>query len=273
MDNIRGPPARDDHASLSTYHHHHTQPAHPSARSARSLSVVDDARSFPSPSSSCSSSGTKHNSSLYFRFQMSSRPGANTTRHRRPLSAIFIGNPAQLPDLPEPPGTDSSPGSSGLPSPPASNSPGSGSNGGDLSNESVRVPASLMKALDNVAGGASAKARSRSSSRSPSDDGDGADDEDHTARLSGGPQHSNSGNNRVSNESALQRVKSLTQRNRLVCMFPHCKLRFSQMMVLRSLANWLLSLLVPDLRLPLRRPRFVCHLHHPQPIRLHLLHV
>ncbi|KAL5512702.1 hypothetical protein ACEPAG_2968 [Sanghuangporus baumii] len=146
----------------------------------------------------------------------SSRPPLNTTRHRRPLSAIFLGNPAQLPDLPEPPSTDSSPGSSGLPSPPASNSTGSGSNGGDLSNESLRMPASLMKDTINGAGGRRAKARSRSASRSPSDDGDGADDEDHTARLSGGPPHSNSGNNLNSNESALQRVKSLTQRNRLV---------------------------------------------------------
>ncbi|EJC98977.1 uncharacterized protein FOMMEDRAFT_31534 [Fomitiporia mediterranea MF3/22] len=52
----------------------------------------------------------------------------------------------------------------------------------------------------------------RSARSSPSDDGDGGNDEDHTAKLSGG----NSRLNEESSNSALQRVKSLTQRNRLV---------------------------------------------------------
>ncbi|KAH8113524.1 hypothetical protein DFH11DRAFT_1510280 [Phellopilus nigrolimitatus] len=57
--------------------------------------------------------------------------------------------------------------------------------------------------------------RQRSASRSSSDDGDEGNDEDHTARLSNDRRlsfHAKTDDN----ESALQRVKSLTQRNRLV---------------------------------------------------------
>lgn len=169
---------------------------------------------------------------------MTSRPPAataNNSKHRRPLSAIFLGPPVQPPpELPDPPSAASSPASSGLPSPPASNYTGSGpgSNGGDLSNENIRVPASLsltMKKASDDGGGFSgisgndlrsrslSRSGSRASlrSRSPSDEDDALDDDDHTARLSGGPGPSTR-SNPDSNESALERVKSLTQRNRLV---------------------------------------------------------
>ena len=56
----------------------------------------------------------------------------------------------------------------------------------------------------------------RSSSRSSSDDGDDVNDEDHTAKLSGDRRRTlqdNSGDG----QSALQRVKNLSQRNRMVC--------------------------------------------------------
>ncbi|KAI5123158.1 hypothetical protein M0805_000861 [Coniferiporia weirii] len=137
---------------------------------------------------------------------MTTRP-ALATKSKRPLSAIFLGSPSQLPDLPDPP---SSPGSSGLPSPPATNSTGSGSNGGDnnTSAGSVRVPASLT--MQN--GSSSSMSAPRSMSRSPSDDGDDGNDEDQTARLSDDRRLASV----KDNQSALQRVKSLTQRNRLV---------------------------------------------------------
>lgn len=133
---------------------------------------------------------------------MTSRPPL-ATKHRRPLSAIYLGNSSQLPDLPEPP---SSPGSSGLPSPPATNSTGSGSNGGDSSQDSVELPPSLMQNGKGVPSNGP-----RRTSRSPSDEGDGVNDEDSTARLLDGK-----GPKSNENQSALQRVKSLAQRNQQV---------------------------------------------------------
>ncbi|THH07087.1 hypothetical protein EW145_g3626 [Phellinidium pouzarii] len=135
---------------------------------------------------------------------MTARPSL-ATKSKRPLSAIFLGSPSQVPDLPDPP---SSPGSSGLPSPPATNSTGSDSNGGDNNTSfgSVRAPASLV-----MRNGSSTP---RSASRSSSDDGDegNGNDEDNTARLSDGRRIASI----KEDQSALQRVKSLTQRNRLV---------------------------------------------------------
>ena len=139
---------------------------------------------------------------LYLPSQMTSRPPL-ATKHRRPLSAIFLGNVSQLPDLPDPP---SSPNSSGLPSPPATNSTGSGSNGGDTSQESVELPPSLMQ---NGKGHPSNGLRSLT--RSPINEGDDVVGEDNTARLLDGKRPTSS-----ESQSALQRVRNLAQRNQMV---------------------------------------------------------
>ncbi|KAF9443898.1 hypothetical protein P691DRAFT_787393 [Macrolepiota fuliginosa MF-IS2] len=134
---------------------------------------------------------------------MPPRPSV-ASKASRPLSAIFIGNQSNgtnstnnnghassasisstpLPDLPEPPSPVSSVGS-GLPSPPATNSTGSGSTGDPGSVAARRPPASMA-----------------SDSSRLSDDPD--IDEDHTMRLKIG-----------TNESVLQRARSLAQRNKL----------------------------------------------------------
>ncbi|KZV80257.1 hypothetical protein EXIGLDRAFT_429684 [Exidia glandulosa HHB12029] len=137
---------------------------------------------------------------------MTSRPALSS--RRRPSSAIFLGNPP--PDLPSPPSPASNssgedlPSSSKrgahLPSPPHTNSTGSKSSTGS---GSVRVTtANLMD---------SAQRR-----RSFASDGDGDEDdeqnerdEDDTARLSDDRRKQTDGNQR-----SVQRVKSLTERNR-----------------------------------------------------------
>ncbi|KZV91738.1 hypothetical protein EXIGLDRAFT_90289 [Exidia glandulosa HHB12029] len=139
---------------------------------------------------------------------MTSRPALSS--RRRPSSAIFLGNPP--PDLPSPPSPASNssgedlPSSSKrgahLPSPPHTNSTGSKSSTGS---GSVRVTtANLMD---------SAQRR-----RSFASDGDGDEDdeqnerdEDDTARLSDDRRKQTDGNQR-----SVQRVKSLTERNRQV---------------------------------------------------------
>ena len=148
----------------------------------------------------------------------SARPLSHSqSRTRRPLSAIFLGNPSQLPDLPEPPHTSaptgSSPASSGLPSPPASTSTGSGGTGRDrdASTDDIPLPMHKHDGVDTRAAGPS-RSVSRASIRSTSEFGEmNGGDEDDTAKVSSPLD------DRLSNESALQRVKSLTQRNRLVC--------------------------------------------------------
>ena len=157
-------------------------------------------------------------------------PRPNFTHKQRPLSAIFIGSlgsnspsnsasPPDLSKLPVPPG--SSPGSSsGLPSPPATNSTGSGSAGDESTsnNGSVRQRASQRPlSTSDMYHGTKPNSNMNSASR-PQDDDDPNDenDEDNTARFNGSYRHSTTRTTSIENMSALQRVKSLTERNRQV---------------------------------------------------------
>lgn len=175
-------------------------------------------------------------------FPMPPRPSLKYKDAQRPLSAIYIGNQSNgnnstnndghassgsvavnaLPDLPEPPSPVSSAGS-GLPSPPATNSTGSGSTGDPGSIAVRRSPASMPSAqTSQVHAGSSDSSKaiptsSRSSSRlswKPEEhdvDDPLEPDEDQTMRLK-----ISSGS---SNESILQRARSLAQRNKLVRTF------------------------------------------------------
>ncbi|KAA1469733.1 hypothetical protein DENSPDRAFT_835393 [Dentipellis sp. KUC8613] len=146
---------------------------------------------------------------------MTSRP--SFTHKRRPLSAIFLGPvtnpPPNLPDLPEPPSPGAHSSGSGLPSPPATNSTSSGSagdnstSGGSIRRRSASDinPDMINAKLERSFGGASASAMS-----SPDDDGR-FDDEDNTAKLTQGRRRQASAENAM----ALQRVRSLTERNRM----------------------------------------------------------
>lgn len=160
---------------------------------------------------------------------MTTRPSFASNKSR-PLSAIFLGSgpspSSKLPDLPQPP---PSPGaasnSSGLPSPPATNSTGSGSTGDDTANYgSVRQrPASyshspnLNNSSINLLNG-NYETNNRSTTNIKEDeedeenDHDNDNDEDSTARLD--RRRSLKGSSE--NTEALLRVKSLTQRNRMV---------------------------------------------------------
>ncbi|KAF4590006.1 hypothetical protein EYR40_009600 [Pleurotus pulmonarius] len=162
---------------------------------------------------------------------MTTRPGYLRAKER-PSSAIYIGadipvlSPPSLPDLPEPPSPVSSVGSrgSGLPSPPATNSTGSGSTGGDNDRSTTheddfhsrRRPFS-MNSLNETNIKAFQDAMAANLDRDGIDDdedddhNDGEGDEDNTARLD--RMLSIRSNNQE--ESALQRVKSLTERNRM----------------------------------------------------------
>ncbi|KAI0700355.1 hypothetical protein C8T65DRAFT_580318 [Cerioporus squamosus] len=143
----------------------------------------------------------------------------------RPLSAIFIGSagstPPTLPDLPEPPSPGTSSNASGLPSPPATNSTGSGSVGeGSTNAGSLRHRTPSSKSNSSMSGGVGDKSYGYNKKRSSIiEDEDEADenenDEDNTARLSGDRRRSFS-KDAPDNQAALQRVKSLTQRNRMV---------------------------------------------------------
>ncbi|KAH9983008.1 hypothetical protein BJV74DRAFT_797625 [Russula compacta] len=141
---------------------------------------------------------------------------------RRPLSAIFLGDglapstssSSELPDLPEPPSPGSSSTHSGLPSPPATNSTGSGSAGDSRENvDPPPVPLSSALTTRNekpptsVSRGASPPA---GSSEYKKDEGD--EEEDNTARLNIGRRRLSQSNDHV---VTLQRVMSLTQRNRM----------------------------------------------------------
>ncbi|TFK27559.1 hypothetical protein FA15DRAFT_158380 [Coprinopsis marcescibilis] len=149
------------------------------------------------------------------------------------------GATAGLPDLPEPPSPSSSIGSqgSGLPSPPATNSTGSGSTG-DPGSIAIRRPLSF--ASDSSASTSSSRrtidmkrntSGSNTDTRQPQqsqqhepqtphrnddeyDDNydDNENDGDDTARLDRLGRHAKSSSE---NSLALQRVKNLTQRNRL----------------------------------------------------------
>ena len=163
-------------------------------------------------------------------------PRPSITRSQRPLSAIFIGSlgssssstPPDLPKLPEPPSPEGSPelSRSGLPSPPATNSTGSGSgsNGDESTNAGSlrgRIPQRPHTASEMYNGGHS-RSYSELRNAAPStlsdeedDPNDYERDEDTTARFE---LHRRRSTNTVPSDhaSALQRVKSLTERNRMV---------------------------------------------------------
>lgn len=167
---------------------------------------------------------------------MTARPSFGSKSQSRPLSAIFLGSvssPNNLPSLPEPPPSPSaesndSGNDSGLPSPPATNSTGSESTGDDTTNfGSVRQrPASYSysndKSYSNMSHGDYDNESIHRNSRSTTniienkedDDNDNDNDEDNTARLDGRRFLQNQGTSE--NLQALQRVKNLTQRNRMV---------------------------------------------------------
>lgn len=203
---------------------------------------------------------------------MPPRP-AIKSKESRPVSAIYLGNPANaagstnshitqtphssssasylangssnaLPDLPEPPSPSSSIDSrgSGLPSPPATNSTGSGSTGDpgsialrqrplSLASDSSASTGSSHRTLSERTPMPSVPSSVRSSSRqgylhdderlSNHDDDEPDDnnlDGDDTARLDR-RLHVTS-----ENILALQRVKNLTQRNRMVRICLTCSL-------------------------------------------------
>ncbi|KAG9311202.1 hypothetical protein JVU11DRAFT_8277 [Chiua virens] len=146
---------------------------------------------------------------------------------RRPLSAIFLGplppkdpKEANIPDLPEPPESPAISSSGCLPSPPATNSTGSGSTGDNNSANSGSVrqrpvsysgsPSTMMPSemSDKLI---STTKTSRPNSDDEDDENDHAGEEDHTARL----DRRVGLNSPCENIAALQRVKSLAQRNRM----------------------------------------------------------
>ncbi|KAI0631968.1 hypothetical protein C8Q77DRAFT_1218535 [Trametes polyzona] len=143
----------------------------------------------------------------------------------RPLSAIFIGSagstPPALPDLPEPPSPSTSSNASGLPSPPATNSTGSGSVGeGSTNAGSLRHRTPSSKSSSDMSGGSGDRSYGYNKKRGSSLDDDeeqdeNENDEDHTARLSDDRRRSFP-KAASDNQAALQRVKNLTQRNRMV---------------------------------------------------------
>ncbi|KAI0322379.1 hypothetical protein OF83DRAFT_799367 [Amylostereum chailletii] len=143
-------------------------------------------------------------------------PRPNFISKRRPLSAIFIGsNPSSpnLPDLPEPPSPGASSNASGLPSPPATNSTGSDSTGGKSTNGGSLRRRSVSDTVANMENGRHGESFSAQSGRDFSPDEDDGNDEDHTAKLTGGRRRS--AQTSTENAMALQRVLSLTQRNRM----------------------------------------------------------
>ena len=166
---------------------------------------------------------------------MPPRP-ALKVKQNRPISAIYLGKDAnshalqstssshteatspRLPDLPEPPSPSSSIGSvqSGLPSPPATNSTGSGSTGDPATITFRERSLSHQSNSSNSTSSGTASTPMKSSlngSEAEYDDYDKEngndndnDNNDDTARLN-------------ENVMALQRVKSLAERNRMVSHF------------------------------------------------------
>lgn len=170
---------------------------------------------------------------------MTTRRPTFSSNKSRPLSAIFLGSistPSHIPALPEPPpspGAESNGSSSGLPSPPATNSTGSGSTGDDTTNfGSVRQrpisyshtspspPDTGARTSTMLNGTHNTETIYRSTTNINEDyeddddenDNDNDDGEDNTERL----DRRRSLKSPTENSLALQRVKSLTQRNRMV---------------------------------------------------------
>lgn len=152
---------------------------------------------------------------------MTPRPLISSSR--RPLSAIFLGSLppkeqiiSNLPEHPESPSAVSS--SSGLPSPPATNSTGSGSTGDNKSATAGSLrqrPASYAGSVNMSDRNYDTPSTPAKSSRNIDDDDDDENDysneEDDTARLDRSHAIKSPNENLV----ALQRVKSLAERNRM----------------------------------------------------------
>ncbi|KAG7088024.1 hypothetical protein E1B28_012061 [Marasmius oreades] len=165
--------------------------------------------------------------------------GRLRSKHTRPNSAVYIGSdplqlqqigstPPSLPDLPEPPSPVSSIGS-GLPSPPATNSTGSGSTGdpasialrGGTKGNMPLLEENYVKAFH--AAFEQQQQRPQGQHRyETADDDDDIDNQtnnsnelyahdDDTAKF---PRSQSNANN--DNALALERVKSLQERNRMV---------------------------------------------------------
>lgn len=161
-------------------------------------------------------------------------PRSLVASSRRPLSAIFLGSlppkdpkEANIPDLPEPPESPGAVSPSGLPSPPASNSTGSGSTGDNNSANSGSIrqrPVSYsgspiaMTPTETYDKPIAISKTSRPNSDDEDDENDHVGEEDITARL----DRRIGAKSPSENTAALQRVKSLAQRNRMVSL-----LRFS----------------------------------------------
>ncbi|KAH9054005.1 hypothetical protein EDB83DRAFT_2393359 [Lactarius deliciosus] len=148
-------------------------------------------------------------------------PRSSFASKRRPLSAIFLGagpvpSPSDLPDLPEPPSPGASSTHSGLPSPPATNSTGSSSAGDsrEVLDRPFHPPTSSTLAMRNEKQLNSRSSRASSpAGGTESRKGEDDEEEDNTARL-------NLSRRRGTSQSSdhvmtLQRVMSLTQRNRM----------------------------------------------------------
>ncbi|KAH8984430.1 hypothetical protein EDB92DRAFT_2105965 [Lactarius akahatsu] len=147
-------------------------------------------------------------------------PRPSFASKRRPLSAIFLGagpvpSPSDLPDLPEPPSPGASSTHSGLPSPPATNSTGSSSAGDsrEVLDRPFHRPTSTLamrneKPLNSRSSRASSPAGGTESRKGEDDE-----EEDNTARLNLSRRRGTSQS--TDHVMTLQRVMSLTQRNRM----------------------------------------------------------
>ncbi|KAI9443628.1 hypothetical protein H4582DRAFT_1807936 [Lactarius indigo] len=148
-------------------------------------------------------------------------PRSSLASKRRPLSAIFLGagpapSPSDLPDLPEPPSPGASSTHSGLPSPPATNSTGSSSAGDsrEVLDRPSHPPVSSALAMRNEKPLNSRSSRASSpAGGSESRKGEDDEEEDNTARLNLSRRRGASQSN--DHVMTLQRVMSLTQRNRM----------------------------------------------------------
>ena len=161
-------------------------------------------------------------------------------KQNRPISAIYLGKDANshalqstpsssshteatsfgLPDLPEPPSPNSSIGSvrSGLPSPPATNSTGSGSTGDPATITFRERPLSHHS---NSSNSTSSGAASTQMKRNLNGSETGAEYDDYDKEYDNDNDNDSNDDTARLNENvlALQRVKSLAERNRMVSHF------------------------------------------------------
>lgn len=158
--------------------------------------------------------------------------------NKRPLSAIFLGNPSthgalgSLSQIQTQSGHQHSHnnGGSGLPSPPATNS--TASTGKESVPKRVRKTSIAFATVKSMLTGdrrEQERERERERLRNEEEEEEPMDDEDHTARLSGPAASTSSGGSLILGRSTsagarsttssggMDRVKSLADRNRKVC--------------------------------------------------------